>query len=120
MTTYHEIIRQRAREAARQAARHDHEWDDDVRAEEAADAASDVWSIHVDRLMGALTAAGVSPALVEAIAYDGITAEEGIRREVITDLTAKVQLLVDHLASHGLLEDGCFTFPDGVTWGVSE
>jgi len=116
MTTYHEIIRESARKAGNLVPVN-------VTPEDTfriTDAASDVWSIHVDRLMGALTAAGVSPALVEAIAYDGISAEEGIRREAITDLTAKVQLLVDHLASHGLLEDGCFTFPDGVTWGVSE
>lgn len=114
--TYHEIIRERAWRAGNTVPVN-------VTPEDTGritDAASDVWAIHVDRLMDALRAAGVSDELVEALTYDGVSSQEGVRREMLTDLTAKVQLLVDHLASHGLLEDGCFTFPDGVTWGVSE
>lgn len=34
-------------------------------------------------------------------------------REVVKELTAKVQLLVEFLDERGLLEEHCFTFPDG-------
>jgi hypothetical protein len=35
--------------------------------------------------------------------------------EHIRDLSAQVQFAVDYMNDHGLLEEGCFTFPDGVT-----
>lgn len=40
--------------------------------------------------------------------------EEAVAR--VVDLAAKVQFLVDYMNSEGLLEEGCFTFPDGETW----
>lgn len=39
-----------------------------------------------------------------------------LAKEVISDLAAKVQFAVDFMHAQGLLEDGCFTFPDGDTW----
>ena len=37
-------------------------------------------------------------------------------REIANELLAKVQYLVDYLEGRGLLEEHCFTFPDGDTW----
>lgn len=36
-------------------------------------------------------------------------------KEEVQDLAAKVQFLVNWMDSHGHLEDGTFTFPDGDT-----
>lgn len=30
--------------------------------------------------------------------------------------SAYIQYLIDYLDGEGLLEEGCFTFPDGTTW----
>ena len=34
-------------------------------------------------------------------------------QHVVEELTAKIQLLVDHMDLNDMLEDHCFTFPDG-------
>lgn len=74
MSAYVETIREQAREAVEQSLRYDviawHPQATDP-VGDAADAASDVWQSHVERLMGALRAAGVSDRLVEAIARGG-------------------------------------------------
>ena len=39
---------------------------------------------------------------------------------VVTELTGKVQLLVELLDSKGLLEEHVFTFPDGDVWKAQD
>jgi len=34
-------------------------------------------------------------------------------------LDSYVQWLIDHMYANGMLDDGCFTFPNGDTWYAS-
>ena len=42
------------------------------------------------------------------------------QKEVITELMAKIQFLVDWMESQHLLEDHAFTFPDGDIWKAKD
>lgn len=41
-------------------------------------------------------------------------------RQVVQELTDKIQFLVEWLDKHGLLEDHGFTFPDGDFWKTQD
>lgn len=41
-------------------------------------------------------------------------------RHVVTELTGKIQLLVEWMDGRGLLDDHCFTFPDGDVWKAQD
>lgn len=42
------------------------------------------------------------------------------QKQVIKELTTKIQFLVELLDYHGLLEDHAFTFPDGDIWKAQD
>lgn len=37
-------------------------------------------------------------------------------QDIIDDYAAKIQYMVNFMEGCGILEDACFTFPDGDTW----
>ena len=41
-------------------------------------------------------------------------------KHVVKELSDKIQLLVDHLDLNDMLEDHCFTFPDGDIWKAQD
>lgn len=42
-------------------------------------------------------------------------------KEIVGDLESQVQYLVDYMDSLGLLSEGCFSFPHGVTiWATGK
>lgn len=55
----------------------------------------------------------------EDVAADALREVMAVKH-VVTELTAKVQLLVELLDDKGLLEDHAFTFPDGDVWKAKD
>lgn len=58
--------------------------------------------------------------LTDPVEKTSDTVELEAVKAVVKELTSKVQFLVEWLDDRGLLEDHCFTFPDGDVWKAQD
>ena len=52
--------------------------------------------------------------------HDESVMEIAALKEVVAELTSKIQLLVEWADKQGMLEDHVFTFPDGDVWKAAD